>query len=154
MGLAERIVMNHSTVWFIFTFTHLLCSMCSYMNANSSHALMCPPSPLCLSWPSKTASELRMWVTDDPQEYAQTNVVCVSFRGAVEIQEWLVLLVHQAWRWVGGYLCVDHFNTIWTVIKTLRQLCGYILLHLLNFSNHVILMEKHEMLQWHDRIAL
>lgn len=37
-----------------------------------------------------------MWVTDDPQQYAQMDVVCVSFRGAVEIQEWLVLLVHQA----------------------------------------------------------
>lgn len=135
-------------------YIHLHSSPLQHVHANSSHALMCPPWPLCLSRSSKTALELRMWVTDDPQEYAQTNVVCVSFRGTVEIQECLVLLVHQAWRWVEGYLCVNHFNIIWTVIKTLRQYCGYILLHLLNFSNHVILVEKHEMLQWHDRIAL
>lgn len=145
MGLAGRI-MNHCTVWFIFTFTRLLCSVCcaaaKWMQIAAMHWCALHDPCACLDL------ELRMWVTDDHQEYAETDVVCVSFRGTVEIQEWLVLLVHQAWRWVGGYLCVDHFNTIWTVIKTLRQHCGYFLLHLLNFSNHVILMEEHEMLQW------
>lgn len=89
----------------------------SYTNANSSHALICPLWPLCLSRSSKTALELRMWVTDDPQEYTQMNVVCVLFRGTVEIQGWLVLLVHQAWRWVECYLCVNHANIIWTVVR-------------------------------------